>query len=91
VRIALGATVGNVSRLVLRQGLSVAAVGIVLGLALALAAGKVLASVLYGVSPRDPLVLAGAAGVLLAAAALASWLPARRAARVDPVMALRSE
>jgi ABC-type antimicrobial peptide transport system permease subunit len=83
--------VGNVSRLVLRQGLSVAAVGIVLGLALALAAGKVLASVLYGVSPRDPLVLAGAAGVLLAAAALASWLPARRAARVDPVMALRSE
>ena len=60
-----------------------------IGPAVALIAGKVLASVLYGVSPRDPAVLAVAAAVLLGAAAVASWLPARRAARIDPVEVLR--
>ncbi len=91
VRIALGALPKDVFGLVIGQGLRVAALGIALGAAAALAAGKALASVLYGVSPRDPLVLAAAAVVLLGAAAVASWVPARRATRVDPVVALRSE
>ena len=91
VRIALGAMPRDVFALVVRQGLSVAAMGIALGAVLALAAGRVLASLLYGVSPYDPLVLASAALVLLGAAAVASWVPARRATMVDPVVALRSE
>ena len=91
VRIALGATPREVFGLVVRQGLQVAAMGIALGLVLALAAGKVLASLLYGVSPYDPLALAVAAAVLLAVAALASYVPARRATRVDPMVALRAE
>jgi putative ABC transport system permease protein len=91
IRIALGAVPRDVFALVVRQGLTVAGIGVGLGVVLALAAGKVLSSLLYGVSPRDPVVLAVATAVLLAAAAVASWLPARRAARVDPVVALRSE
>ncbi len=91
VRVALGAVPRDVFRLVIRQGLAVAAVGIGLGIVLALAAGKVLASLLYGVAPGDPLVLAAAAMLLLAAAVTASWVPALRAAKVDPVVALRSE
>jgi predicted permease len=91
VRLALGAAPGDVAALVVRQGLGVAGIGVVLGTLAALGAGRVLASVLYGVSPRDPVVLASAAALLLAVAATASWVPARRAARVDPVVALRSE
>ncbi len=91
VRIALGALPSQVFGLVIRQGLRVAALGVALGALLALAAGKALASLLYGVSPYDPLVLVAAATVLLAAAAVASWVPARRATRVDPVVALRAE
>jgi len=91
VRIALGAVPRQVFALVIGQGLRVAALGVGLGAVLALAAGKVLASLLYGVSPYDPLVLAGAAAVLLSAATVASWVPARRATRVDPVEALRAE
>lgn len=91
VRIALGAAPRDVAGLVVRQGLGVAGVGVALGTAAALGAGKVLSSVLYGVSPRDPLVLAASAVLMLAVAAAASWLPARRAAKVDPVVALRSE
>lgn len=91
VRIALGATSWNVSRLVVRQGLGVAALGVGLGTVLALAGGRALASLLYGVRPADPLVLALSAAVLLAAAALATWWPARRATKVDPVVALRTE
>ncbi len=91
VRIALGALPGQVFGLVIGQGLRVAALGVALGVVFALAAGRVLASLLYGVSPYDPLVLAAAAGLLLAAAAVASWVPARRATKVDPMQALRSE
>ncbi len=91
VRIALGAVPRDVFGLVLRQGIGVAAAGIGLGAVLALAAGKALASLLYGVSPGDPLVLGMAAVTLLLAAAAASWIPALRATKVDPVVALRSE
>ena len=91
VRIALGAARRDVLALVVRQGLLVAAIGIVLGAGAALLSGRVVASLLYGVSPANLAVLGGAAGVLLAVALVASYLPARRATQVDPMVALRYE
>jgi putative ABC transport system permease protein len=91
VRIALGATPGRLVGTGFRQGMLLAAVGIAAGGAAALALGRLLTSLLYGLPPTDPLTF-GAAVVLLAlVAAMACWLPARRAARVDPVVALASE
>jgi cell division protein FtsX len=91
VRIALGAHPAQVTRLFLRQGLTLAASGLVLGLAGAAASTRFLESWLYGVTPLNPAAFAGSAAVLLAIAALASYIPARRAARVDPLVALRAE
>jgi macrolide transport system ATP-binding/permease protein len=91
VRMALGATVGSVTRLVMRDGLVLGALGVCLGAVLALATGPLLASLLIGIGPTDPVSFGGAAVLLLIVAAVASYLPARRAARVDPVQALRSE
>jgi predicted permease len=89
VRIALGASIADVMSLILGGGLRVVAVGVGVGLVIALATSKLLASILYGVAPRDPAVLGGVALVLLAVAALASALPAWRASRADPMDALR--
>jgi predicted permease len=89
VRMAVGATGGAVVRLVLRQGGLLVGVGVASGVAGALAVTRVLGSQLYGVTPRDPATLAVVAAVLVATALLACWLPARRAARVDPARALR--
>jgi predicted permease len=91
IRMALGAQVGDVTRLVVQQGARLAAIGIAVGLVGALALTRVLASLLYGVSARDPLTFAGVAAVLGAVALMATYVPARRAARVDPLMAIRSE
>jgi predicted permease len=91
VRMALGATRTDVVGLVTRETAVVVAIGLAIGLALALATTRLLAAVLYGVSPSDPLTFAGATLLLIAVAALASLLPARRAARVDPMVALRHE
>jgi len=91
VRIALGAARRDVLALVVRQGLLVAALGIVIGAGAALVSGRVVASLLYGISPTSVEVLGGAAGVLFAVALVASYLPARRATRVDPMVALRYE
>ena len=91
VRLALGAEPGGVARMVLRQGATLALTGIVLGVAAGLAGGRLIESLLYGVSARDPLVFAGAAAAVLSVALLACWLPARRAAAVDPLVALRAE
>lgn len=91
VRVAMGAAGGDVLRLMLKQGVSVAALGAALGALVALATGRVLASLMYGVSPHDPMVLLGAAMLPIAVAVIASYLPARRASRVDPVVALRYE
>jgi ABC-type antimicrobial peptide transport system permease subunit len=91
IRLALGATPSNVRQLVGRQGLLVAIAGILLGLAGALATTRVLAGLLFGVSPLDPATLAAAAIVMLLVAALATWLPARRASGIDPAEALRAE
>jgi predicted permease len=91
VRIALGAVYRDVLRLVVRQGLALAGVGIVLGLAGAFGVTRLISSLLYGVSATDAVTFAGAAGVLLLVAALACWIPAHRAAQIDPMVALRLE
>ena len=91
IRIALGARAMDVRRLMLRRGVMITAAGVVVGLLLALAAGRLITRVLFDVSPNDPVTLVGVVLVFLAAAALAAYLPARRATRVDPVVALRSE
>jgi putative ABC transport system permease protein len=91
VRMALGAAPGDLQWLVLRRGLVLAAAGVVIGLSAAWGLTRFLQSVLYETSPHDPVTYASVAGVLLAVAAAACWLPARRAARVDPMIALRAE
>ena len=91
IRMALGAEPGRVSAMVVRQGAVLAATGLVLGIAASLVASRVLASLLSGVTPTDPLTYAAVALLLATVALLASYIPARRAARVDPVIALRSE
>jgi len=89
VRIALGAGAAAVMAMVVRQGMTLALVGIALGLAGGAAAARGLESLLFGVGPADPLVLGGSAGALALVALLATYLPARRAARIDPVVSLR--
>ena len=91
VRMALGADAGQVTRMVVRQGLTLALTGIVLGLAGAAASTRFLESWLYGVTPLDPRTFALSAAGMFGVAALASYLPARRAARIDPLITLRSE
>jgi len=91
VRVAMGAQRWDVQRLMVSHGVRVAALGAALGALAGLVAGRVLSSLLYGVSPRDPLVLFAAVVVPVVVAAVASYLPARRASRVDPVIALRHE
>lgn len=91
VRVALGAAPVHVAGLVLREGVVLALVGVTFGLAGALVTARVLESMLYGVSTTEPLVFARAAFVLGLTAVLASYAPARRASRVDPMVALRSE
>jgi len=91
VRVALGAQPRNVFGMVLRQGMGAAAAGLTLGLLGAAALGRVLTSLLYGVKPTDVLTFVGVAGVLLTVVLAACLVPARRAVRVDPLEALRSE
>jgi putative ABC transport system permease protein len=91
VRGALGATRGNVLGLVLGQGLSLVGLGLVLGLAGAFVSTRLLSGMLHGVTARDPLTFAQTAAVLIGVAVLASLIPARRAARIDPAIALRAE
>ena len=91
IRLALGAVPGDMVRMVLGHGLALAGAGIVVGLAGFLAAARLLSTILYGVSAHDPATIAAGAGLLAISAALAAYLPARRAARVDPVRALREE
>jgi ABC-type antimicrobial peptide transport system permease subunit len=91
VRIALGARLGDLLGLVVGEGGRVIALGIAVGLALSLALGRLVASLLYDVTPRDPAVLAAAAAVLLVAGLSASLIPAWGAARVDPMKALSVE
>jgi predicted permease len=89
IRMALGADRQGVLRLVIGEGMWLAAIGTVIGLAAALALSRVLGSMLFDVKPSDPITYAGIVLLLAAAAMLASWLPARRASRVNPTEALR--
>lgn len=91
VRMALGAQRSYVRGLVVRQGLVLGGIGVAAGLALALAASRLIESLLFGVSARDPVTYGAVSLALLAIAALASWIPARRAAAVDPAIALRHD
>jgi putative ABC transport system permease protein len=91
VRIALGAQPQSVVGLVVRQGVRPAMIGLAIGVALALVVSRVIASMLFGIGPRDPVSLSIVVGLLAVVTLIATWLPARRAARVDPVQALRAE
>jgi putative ABC transport system permease protein len=91
VRLALGAGAERITRMVVGEGLALAAAGAAIGIVSAHAACSLLTTLLFGVSPRDPITLGGVAALLLAVAVLASWVPARRAARVDPLLAMRGE
>jgi ABC-type antimicrobial peptide transport system permease subunit len=91
VRMALGASKEDVLRLVVRQGATLALIGVTIGLAAALATTRVLKNMLYGVSATDAATFTAVPLILMAVALLASYIPARRATRVDPVSALRAE
>jgi hypothetical protein len=91
IRMALGAGVGEVVRLVTRDGLRLVAIGLGLGLLLSLGITRVLTSLLYGVSPTDATVFLAVPVLVLAVSLLAFWLPAHRAARIDPAVTLRAE
>ena len=91
VRMALGASRATVMAMVLRQGLTLVAIGLAVGIVAAAAAGQVLSTYLYQTAPRDPVIMAAVAFAFLAAATLACLAPARRATTVDPLIALRTE
>jgi predicted lysophospholipase L1 biosynthesis ABC-type transport system permease subunit len=91
IRLALGATPGHVQSLVLRQGLIVAGIGAVLGLGASLVLARAIGHLVFGVGTSDPITYLAVAGVLALVVIAASFFPARRASRVDPVIALRAE
>ena len=91
IRMALGADRGNIQRMVLRETLMLIIVGLVIGIPLALGAASLVSKQLFGMKPTDPVALLAAAGLLIVVAVMAGFLPARRASRVDPLVALRDE
>jgi len=91
VRMALGADRRAVLRLIVGQGMMLAMIGLLIGLVVAFAVARLLTSLLYGVSPADPLTFTGVVFLLATVAALACYIPARRATKVDPLVALRYE
>jgi putative ABC transport system permease protein len=91
VRMALGASAAVVGREVLRRGLALTLAGLAIGLALSLGLARLLSALLAGLSPADPVAFGASAIILLSVGVAASYLPARRAVRVDPAIALRAE
>jgi ABC-type antimicrobial peptide transport system permease subunit len=91
IRLALGSEPQKVRNMVVRQGMTVALAGVVIGMAAAFGLTRLIASFLFGVAARDPLVFVAVPLLLAAVAWIGVWLPARRAAQVDPVIALRTE
>jgi ABC-type antimicrobial peptide transport system permease subunit len=91
IRLALGAERGSIVRMVLAQAIRPTLAGLTAGVVATLGLGRLLAGLVYGVRPADPLTFAAVAVALLGAACVAAWLPARRATRVDPMVALRTD
>jgi putative ABC transport system permease protein len=91
IRMALGAGSGDVLRMILAQGLKLTLSGVVVGILASLALGRILSGFLFGVSPADPTTILGVSALLILVALFASYLPARRAVQVDPMVALRYE
>jgi ABC-type antimicrobial peptide transport system permease subunit len=91
VRMALGGQTSDIAALVMRYGIRLTAAGLVIGLAGALSLGRLMRALLFGVTPTDPLTLAGASALTAAIAIVACYLPARRAMKVDPAIALRAQ
>jgi predicted permease len=91
IRMALGATSSDVQRMVVREGMGIVGIALIVGVGAALMIGRVIGSLLFGVSPGDPATYVTVVGVLLAVALLACWIPARRASGMDPAVALRAE
>jgi ABC-type antimicrobial peptide transport system permease subunit len=91
IRLALGARASDVRRMILRRGLALSGAGVLAGLGISVVATRALGAVLYGVSPTDPLTVGSVSGLLIIVAALACWLPARAATRVDPLIALKAD
>jgi ABC-type antimicrobial peptide transport system permease subunit len=91
IRIALGAQKSDVLRLILRQGMTLVAAGIIFGIAASIGLTHLMATLLYGVSATDPLTFLALSIALLSVAFVACWLPARRASTVDPIVALHAE
>jgi ABC-type antimicrobial peptide transport system permease subunit len=91
IRMALGAQAGAVLRMIMREGSVMLISGVAIGLLLAVATGKIVSGILYGVGALDPVAFAVAPAVLSIAAIIAMWLPARRATRVNPVQALHAQ
>lgn len=91
IRMAIGGTPHDILKLVIRQGMLPLAIGLIIGLAASFAVNRLLTSVLVHISPADPITLVAASAVLIVAGALGCLIPARRAMRVDPVVALRNE
>jgi ABC-type antimicrobial peptide transport system permease subunit len=91
IRSALGAKPGELERMFLLHGLALSGVGVLVGGVVAAGLGRLMSSVLFGVEPMDPAAYAAAIGVIVAAAALASYVPARRAANIDPIETLRAD
>ena len=91
IRMSFGAKRGNILRLVVCEGARMAAFGVVIGIAASLVVTRLMSSLLFGISPTDPLSFIGVAALLSAVVLLASYIPARRAMRIDPMVALRYE
>src|SRR4029077_3384037 len=91
LRMALGAQLSDIRKLILKQGMVLAAIGSLFVLLIAFGGARMMKSLLYGVSTSDPITFTGVALLLLGIALLACWMPARRASRVEPIIALRAE
>jgi ABC-type antimicrobial peptide transport system permease subunit len=91
LRVAMGASHGSIMTMVVREGMALVVIGVVVGLATALALRRAIATLLYGISPTDPATLGATTALLLAVALVACYLPARRATTMDPLAALRAD